>query len=136
MNDKKGQFHRKPYSEKRKQSGFGKKPSRGGTSTPLKCFKCGVEGHPAIDYGKDSVTCFKCGKIGHKANKCIFGSSVACYNCGEQGYVSTECDKPKKEQAKGKVFALSGAEATTNDRLIQEKVEYEATKMAGILKGL
>ncbi|XP_058747129.1 uncharacterized protein LOC131620127 [Vicia villosa] len=47
------------------------------------------------------------------------GSNVTCFNCGEKGHVSTKCDKPKKEQAKGKVFALSGAEATTDERLIQ-----------------
>ncbi|XP_058784604.1 uncharacterized protein LOC131659431 [Vicia villosa] len=38
----KNQDRGKPYDDKRKQAGFGKKPSWGGSSTPLKCFKCGV----------------------------------------------------------------------------------------------
>ncbi|XP_058760712.1 uncharacterized protein LOC131634047 [Vicia villosa] len=125
MNDKKGKgkFHGKPYDDKKKQSGYGKKPSGGGSSASMKCFKCGVEGHRAVDCTKVEVTCFKCGKASHKENKCGNGSSVTCYNYGEQGQVSTQCDKPKKEQVKGNVFALSGAEATTDDRLIQEQLD-------------
>ncbi|XP_058732932.1 uncharacterized protein LOC131604514 [Vicia villosa] len=93
----KNQDRGKPYDDKRKQ-----------------------DGHRAIDCGKDPVTCFKCGKSGHKAINCRTGSSVTCFNCGEKGHISTKCDKPKKEQAKGKVFALSGAEVTTDERLIQD----------------
>ncbi|XP_058741409.1 uncharacterized protein LOC131613785 [Vicia villosa] len=116
----KNQDRGKLYDDKRKQAGFGKKPSLGGSSTPLKCFKCGVEGHKAAECKKEVTTCFKCGKYGHIATNCRGGSNVTCFNCGEKGHVSTKCDKPKKEQAKGKVFALSGAEATTDERLIQE----------------
>ena len=64
------------------------------------------------------MTCYKCGKVGHKANKCGVGSSVTCYNCGEQWHISTKCDKTKKEQATGKVFALSGSETAAEDWLI------------------
>ncbi|XP_050890569.1 uncharacterized protein LOC127095973 [Lathyrus oleraceus] len=97
------------------------------------CFKCGVEGHRAVDCSKDSVTCFKCGKSGHRANQCGVGSSVTCYNCGEKGHISTKCDNPKKEQAKGKVFALSGAEATTDDRLIQGTCFINGTPLTAII---
>ncbi|XP_058784136.1 uncharacterized protein LOC131658904 [Vicia villosa] len=55
-----------------------------------------------------------------KSTNCRGGSNVTCFNCGEKGHVSTKCDKQKKEQAKGKVFALSGAGATSDERLIQE----------------
>ena len=41
-----------------------------------------------------------------------------CYNCGEQGHISTNCDKPKKDQTRGKVFALSGSETVVEDRII------------------
>ncbi|XP_058758173.1 uncharacterized protein LOC131631395 [Vicia villosa] len=115
----KNQDRGKPYDDKRKQAGFGKKPSWGGPSTSPKCFKCGAECHKAAECKKEVTTCFKCGKYGHIATNCRGGSNVTCFNCGEKGHVSTKCDKPKKEQAKGKVFALSGAGATTDERLIQ-----------------
>ncbi|XP_050889144.1 uncharacterized protein LOC127094344 [Lathyrus oleraceus] len=35
-------------------------------------------------------------------------------------HISTKCNKPKKEQAKGKVFALSGADTSAEERLIRD----------------
>ncbi|XP_050920245.1 uncharacterized protein LOC127137869 [Lathyrus oleraceus] len=107
LHDKKGKgkFRGKPYDGKKKV-GDGKKPSGGGSHTPVKCFRCGVERHRAPECPKGDVTCFKCGKQGHKSFDCRVGSNVTCYNYGEQGNISTKCNKPKKEQAKGKVFAL------------------------------
>ncbi|XP_050877514.1 uncharacterized protein LOC127081284 [Lathyrus oleraceus] len=120
LHDKKGkgQFRGKPYDGKKK-AGDGKKPSGGGSHTPVKCFRCGVEGHRAPECPKGDVTCFKCGKQGHKSFDCRVGSNVTCYNYGEQGHINTKCNKTKKEQAKGKVFALSGADTSVEERLIQ-----------------
>ncbi|XP_050895188.1 uncharacterized protein LOC127101788 [Lathyrus oleraceus] len=103
LHDKKGkwQFRRKTYYGKKKV-GDGKKPSGGGSHTPVKCFRYGVEGHRAPECPKGDVTCFKCGKQGHKYFDCRVGSNMTCYNCGEQGHISTKRNKPKKEQAKGK----------------------------------
>ncbi|XP_058727635.1 uncharacterized protein LOC131599210 [Vicia villosa] len=92
------QFREKSYDDMRGQSGIGKKPSGGGASIPIKCYRCGETGHKTVD--------------------CGVGSSRICYNCGEQGRNCAMCDKPKKEQAEGKVFALSGAETTSKDKLI------------------
>ncbi|XP_058784072.1 uncharacterized protein LOC131658836 [Vicia villosa] len=71
MNEKKGQYHGKPYDNKKK-AGFGGKPSGGGSSVAIKCFKCGVEGHRAVDCPKVEMICFKCGKSGHKATAVSF----------------------------------------------------------------
>ncbi|XP_058722849.1 uncharacterized protein LOC131594680 [Vicia villosa] len=88
----------KPYDDVGKQSGFSKKPSGGGASTLIKCYRCGETGHKIVD--------------------CGVGSSRICYSCGEQGHNCAMYDKPKKDQAKGRVFALFGAETTSKDKLI------------------
>jgi hypothetical protein len=129
----KNQDRGKPYDDKRRQSSVGKKPSGGVSSIPLKCFKCGVEGHRATECSRDSGKCFNCGRIGHRANQCRVGSNVTCFNCGEKGHISSQCDKPKKEQVKGKVFALSGAETTTDDRLIQGTCFINGTPLIAII---
>ncbi|XP_058758404.1 uncharacterized protein LOC131631650 [Vicia villosa] len=113
-----GQFRGKPYDNQKEQFGFVKRLSGGGTPTPLKCYRCGVEGHRVSECKKEVTTCFKCGKLGHTAAKYRVGSSATCYNHGERGHVRTKCDKPKKEQAEGKVFAVSGGETTSKDKLI------------------
>ncbi|XP_050897795.1 uncharacterized protein LOC127104662 [Lathyrus oleraceus] len=120
LHDKKGKgkFRGKSYDGKKKV-GDGKKSSEGGSHTPVKCFRCGVEGHRAPECPKGDVTCFKCGKKGHKSFDCRVGLNVTCYNCGEQGHISIKCENSKKEQAKGKVFALSGTNTSVEERLIR-----------------
>ncbi|XP_058788212.1 uncharacterized protein LOC131662423 [Vicia villosa] len=114
----KGQYRGKPYDDKKKKYGYDRKPNEGGTSAPVKGFKCGVEGHRANECNKNSGKCFECDKPGHKAVDCRSDSGVTCYNCGEQGHISIRFDKPNKEQAKGKVFSLSDVDTTVDDRLI------------------
>ena len=86
------------HAEKGKQKAdYEKKPSGGGEHSPIKCFKCGVEGHHAPEYTSAEWKCFKCGKPGHEAFECKSGVNVTCYNCGEQRHINTKCDKPEKE---------------------------------------
>ncbi|XP_058768803.1 uncharacterized protein LOC131642584, partial [Vicia villosa] len=61
---------------------------------------------------------FNSGKVGHIAFDCRM-KSVTCYNCDEEGHNNPQCTKPKKNQAGGKVFALSGSETTPEDQLIK-----------------
>ncbi|XP_050909666.1 uncharacterized protein LOC127123498 [Lathyrus oleraceus] len=91
----------------------------GGAPTLVKCFKCGVLGHHALEC--TALNCYRCGKVGHRVAKCK-SVVVTCFNCGEQGHISTHCQKPKKiadTKVQGKVFALSGADASNFDNFIR-----------------
>lgn len=101
---------------KQKTSGE-KKPSEGGAHTSVRCFKCGVMGHRDVECRSSEDKCYKCGKSGHKVIDCK-GNIVTCYKYGEQDYISTTCQKPKKDQTRGYLLALSGAETTSDERLI------------------
>ncbi|XP_050915018.1 uncharacterized protein LOC127129967 [Lathyrus oleraceus] len=49
----------------------------------------------------------------------VCGLNLTCINYGEEGHISTKCNKPKKEQANGKVFALCGVDTSIEERLIR-----------------
>ncbi|XP_058774662.1 uncharacterized protein LOC131648941 [Vicia villosa] len=54
--------------------------AKGGATTPIKCFKCGIKGHQSSKCIKDDRKCFKYGRKGHNANDYRVGSNVTCYN--------------------------------------------------------
>ncbi|XP_020207135.1 DNA-binding protein HEXBP-like, partial [Cajanus cajan] len=73
---------------------------------------------------------FNYGEPGHRAYECQASKVITCFNCQEKGHKARECPKNKKgttkvggstnkPRAMGKVFALSGAEATQSEDLIQ-----------------
>src|ERR1044072_6366264 len=108
----------KPYDRSNQRSSGWKKSSGGDSSSSVRCYKCGETGHRMVDCKSNDKKCFKCGKFGHVANDCRV-KVVTCYNCGEEGHTRPQCPKLKKEQAGGKVFALSGSETKPDDRLIK-----------------
>ncbi|XP_020240665.1 uncharacterized protein LOC109819365 [Cajanus cajan] len=72
--------------------------------------------------------CYNCGKPGHRAYKCSFPRVITCFKCQEKGHRARDCPKNKttevggsasKPRATGRVFALSGAEASQSKDLIQ-----------------
>src|ERR1043165_8554464 len=108
----------KPYDKNNQKSGDWRKPSGGDSGSSIKCYRCGEMRHRANECKNDAKKCSNCGRFGHVTTECR-ARKVTCYNCGEEGHARPQCTKPKKEQAGGKVFALSGSETKPNDRLIK-----------------
>ncbi|XP_050876277.1 uncharacterized protein LOC127079973 [Lathyrus oleraceus] len=98
----------------------GKSHSGGGAHAALKCFKCEVNGHRALEC--TTLICLNCGKERHTCVECN-SVVVTCFNCGDNGHITAQCQKHKKTQdvkVGAKVFALSGAEASKFDNLVRE----------------
>ncbi|XP_020206857.1 uncharacterized protein LOC109791903 [Cajanus cajan] len=78
-----------------------------------------------------SRRCRKCGRVGHNQSECR-DKEVTCFNCSGKGHISTQCPEPprtrvigsgsqiERPKTVGRVFALSGAEATWSENLIQD----------------
>ncbi|XP_058752817.1 uncharacterized protein LOC131626008 [Vicia villosa] len=60
-------------------------------------------------------------------------------NCGKpydtpaKGHISTQCQKPKKVQSSGKVFALAGTQTSSKDRLIKGTCFINSTPLITII---
>ncbi|XP_057418304.1 uncharacterized protein LOC130712492 [Lotus japonicus] len=86
-------------------------------------------GRGATPASKDDVICFKCNQKGHYANEC--GKEIVCWKCQKPGHVERNCLNAAKAEpvlntargrrlsAPGRVFAISGEQATVTDDLIQ-----------------
>jgi len=64
--------------------------------------------------------------------KCKHGDMV-CFNCEEEGHIGSQCKKPKKVQASGKVFALTGTQTVNEDRLIRGTCFFNSTPLIAII---
>jgi len=58
---------------------------------------------------------------------------MVCFNYEEEGHISLQCKKPKKVQAKGKVFALTGTQIVNEDRLIRGTCFFNSTPLIAII---
>lgn len=139
MNEQRGKHQQsrgKPYStsaDKGKQRmNDGKISSRGGAPIEVVCFRYGKLGHKSNAYGGDVKRCFRCGKLGH-ANADYRHKSMICFNCGEEGHISSQCQKPKKAQTSGKVFALASTQTVNEDRLIRGTCFINGTPLITII---
>ncbi|XP_050881245.1 uncharacterized protein LOC127084776 isoform X1 [Lathyrus oleraceus] len=124
VSDRRGKQHQnrgKPYDApvgKGKQGAApAQRTSRGGAPAGIVCFKCGQAGHKSNVCTAEVKRCFRCGKTGHAIADCKHKEMI-CFNCGEEGHIGSQCQKPKKSQT-GKVFALTGTQTSSEDRLIR-----------------
>ena len=69
-------------------------------------------------------SCNKC-KKSHGSKPCLFGQNI-CYRCGKLGHYAKYCNTGKplnnpmpRIQTKGRVFTLSGEEATQSLNMIK-----------------
>jgi len=82
--------------------------------------------------GRDEKKCFRCGKKGHTVAECKRGD-IVCYNCDEESHLSSQCKKPKKTQASGKVFALTGTQTSNEDRLTRGTCFFNSIPLIAII---
>jgi hypothetical protein len=92
-----------------------RKPGRKDTNAEVVCYTCGEKGHKRNACTGEVKRCFRCGRKGHTIIECKH-DDVVCFNCNEEGHMGSQCKKPKKAQASGKVFALSGTQTEGEDR--------------------
>jgi len=109
-----------------------RRPKGRDAPTEIVCFKCGEKGHKSNVCGRDEKKCFRCGKKGHMVAECKRGD-IVCYNCDEEGHLSSQCKKPKKTQASGKVFALTGTQTVNEDRLIRGTCVFNSIPLIAII---
>jgi len=109
-----------------------RRPRRKDTHAEIVCYKCGEKGHKSNVCSGDEKRCFRCGKKGHTITDCKRGDMV-CFNCDVEGHISSQCKKPKKAQASGKVFALTGTHIVNEDRLILGTCYFNSTPLIAII---
>ncbi|XP_027368243.1 uncharacterized protein LOC113874216 [Abrus precatorius] len=120
-------FSRGPYSgsnsTQSRESSSQEKSSRSGSRSssfrgPLKCFRCGRP-HMVKDCPQPRIACNNCGKSGHIANECWAakrsGSASAAQRPKSRGSTG------QKSSILGRIFAMSGVEASQSEELIRDK---------------
>ncbi|XP_058745873.1 uncharacterized protein LOC131618723 [Vicia villosa] len=52
---------------------------------------------------------------------------MICFNRGEEGHIGNQCQKPKKAQVGGKLFALAGTQTANDGSIAGERVNWGVT---------
>nr|XP_012567818.1 uncharacterized protein LOC105851461 [Cicer arietinum] len=85
--------------------------NNGYLATPIRCSRCGKQGHMTYECRDAGITCFNCQQQGHISTTCPYPRKTP-----QPGNQSSQASRPKSN---GRVFALSGAGASEKDNLIQ-----------------
>ena len=109
-----------------------RRPGKKDTPTEIVCYTCGEKGHSSNACPGDEKRCFSCGKKGHTITECKHGDMV-CFNYEEECHIGSQCKKPKKVQASGKMFALTGTQTVNEDRLIRGTCFFDSTALIAII---
>ncbi|RHN40786.1 putative nucleotidyltransferase, Ribonuclease H [Medicago truncatula] len=133
----KGQQSRpKPYSapaDKGKQRMIeDRRPKKKDVPAEIVCFNCGEKIHKSNVCPEEVKGCFRCGKKGHALAECKH-NDIVCFNCNEDGHIGSQCKQPKKAPTTGRVFALTGTQTETEERLIRGTCYIDNTPLVAII---
>ncbi|XP_058769276.1 uncharacterized protein LOC131643141 [Vicia villosa] len=106
-----------PVGKGKEKATEGKRTSGRDALACFVSFKCGRAGHKSNVRTAEAKRCFRCGKIGHEITECKHKEMVF-FNCGEEGHIGSQCQKPKKEQASGKMVVDTPAKGSVTTSLV------------------
>nr|KYP47819.1 hypothetical protein KK1_030515 [Cajanus cajan] len=125
---KRGRNQRKPYNRPQPQQGGPviRQPcgatsgGRQGGGATLRCYRCAGP-HFVRDCPHTENRCFKCHQMGHELTHCPIRSGLERGDAQKSGAQRGDAQKGDRPTTAGRVFALTGAEASTSSDLVKGK---------------